>query len=308
MRIVVMGAGGVGGFFGAYLAKEGHDVAFIARGAHLTAMQQGGLKLLGPDGDVILDKVEAVESASELGAPADIILFCVKLYDTETAAESLKPIVGPDTLVISLQNGVDGPDRIAAILGEEHVLGGAAYVSALIEEPGTIRYTSAMRSIVFGRLDRAHSELASAFANACNECEFKAETSADIRRTLWNKFVLLATNSALTTLTRQPAGPLYTDEEVLVVARAMMEEVVSVATAEGVTVDEDIVDRQIALSKTLPAGMYASMYHDLNRGRRMEIESLSGLIARQGMKHGLSVPHHSLVWNALKHYKDGSPA
>ena len=305
MRIVIMGAGGVGGYFGAHLAKAGHDVAFIARGAHLEAMRRGGLRLEGGRGDIVLPTVTASDDPAAVDGPADIVLFAVKLYDTEAAAERLRPIVGPETLVISLQNGVDGPDRIAGVLGPNTVLGGAAYVSALITEPGTVRYTSDMSRIVFGALDGTESPRAERFAEHGRAAGFEAEVSDDIRSTLWEKFVLLATNSALTTVLRKPAGEIYHDPELAGIAAEMMREVAALARAEGITVADDVVERALALTRSFPPGMYASMYHDLARGRRLEAESLSGLVSRRGRALGVAVPLHTMAWAALKPWTAG---
>lgn len=305
MRIVVMGAGGVGGYFGAHLAQAGHETVFVARGAHLDAIRRGGFRLEGARGDIVLPSVGATDDLATLDGPADVILFAVKLYDTEAAAAAVRPAVGPQTMVINLQNGVDGPDRLAAVIGNEAVLGGAAYVSALIAEPGVVRYTSDMSKVVFGELDGRVSDRAVAFRDACRSAGFEAEVSSDIRATLWDKFVLLATNAGLTTLLRKPAGEVYTDPEIMALAKELMKEVVAVATAEGVRTSSDIIERSVALSKSFPPGMYASMYHDLARGRRIEVASLSGLVARRGAELGVPVPHHTSIWCALKPYVDG---
>lgn len=302
MRIVIMGAGGVGGYFGAHLARAGHEVAFVARGEHLDAIRHRGLRLEGPRGHIVLDRTEATDDPASLAAAADVVLFAVKLYDTEAAGEAIRPLVGPDTMVVNLQNGVDGPDRLAAVVGGKAVLGGAAYVSALIAEPGVVRYISDMSRIVFGELDGRVSERALRFRDVCRDAGFEAEVSGDIRGTLWDKFVLLATNAGLTTLLRKPAGEVYSDPEIMALAQAMMREVVAVAAAEGIRTSPDIVERSVALSRSFPAGMYASMYHDLARGRRIEAESLSGLLARRGAALGIPVPHHTTVWCALKPY------
>ncbi|MEQ8817837.1 MAG: 2-dehydropantoate 2-reductase [Thalassobaculum sp.] len=306
MRIVVMGAGGVGGYFGAYLAQAGHEVTFVARGAHLEAIRRNGFRLEGSRGDIVLDRVGATDDPATLGGPADVVLFAVKLYDTEAAGEAIRPVVGDGTMVVNLQNGVDGPDRLASVVGADAVLGGAAYVSALIAEPGVVRYTSDMSRIVFGELDGRLSERATGFRDACREAGFEADLSADIRGTLWDKFVLLATNAGLTTLLRKPAGEVYTDPEIMDLAQAMMREVVAVAAAEGVRTSPDVVERAVALSKSFPPGMYASMYYDLARGRRIEVASLSGLVARRGAALGVPVPHHTTVWCALKPYVEGA--
>lgn len=306
MRVVVMGAGGVGGYFGAHLGRAGHEVTFVARGPHLDAIRRGGFRLSGPRGDIVLPDAGATDDPGALGGPVDVVLFAVKLYDTEGAGAAIRPVVGPSTMVVNLQNGVDGPDRLASVIGADAVLGGAAYVSALIAEPGVVRYTSDMSRIVFGELDGRISERAAIFRDACRAAGFEADVSADIRSTLWDKFVLLATNAGLTTLLRKPAGEVYTDPEILDLARAMMREVVAVAAAEGIRTSPDIVERAVAMSKGFPPSMYASMYHDLARGRRIEAESFSGLVARRGAALGVAVPHHTTVWCALKPYVNGA--
>jgi len=269
-------------------------------------MRRSGLRLEGSRGDILLPRVMATDDPAILGGEADAILFAVKLYDTEAAGEALKPLVGPRTMVVTLQNGVDGPDRLATVLGPAAVLGGAAYVSALIAEPGIVRYASDMSRIVFGELDGAVSARATALADACTVAGFAAEVSADIRATLWEKFVLLATNSALTSVLRKPAGEIYHDTELAGIAREMMQEVAALAAAEGMTIPPDTVDRAIALTKTFPPGMYASMYHDLARGRRTEAESLSGLVSRRGRALGVAVPLHTMAWAALKPWVNGA--
>ncbi len=269
-------------------------------------MRSRGLRLEGSRGDIALAPGGATDDPSSIDGYADVVLFAVKLYDTETAGEAVRPVVGPDTMVISLQNGVDGPDRLAAVLGSGQVLGGAAYVSALIAEPGVVRYTSDMSRIVFGELAGGVADRATRFRDACRAAGFEADVSADIRAALWDKFVLLATNAGLTTLLRKPAGEVYTDPEIRELARALMLEVVAVATAEGIRTSPDIVERSVALTLSFPPGMYASMYHDLARGRRIEVASLSGLVARRGRALGVPVPHHTTIWCALKPYAEGT--
>ncbi len=307
MRIVVMGAGGVGGYFGGMLAAAGHDVGFVARGAHLAAMQRGGLRLTGPKGDVHVPAVRASAEAATLG-PADIVLFCVKLYDTESAAAAIRPAMTDTTRLITLQNGVDGPERLAQVLGAERVLGGAAMVSAVIAEPGVIRYVSAMGRIVFGRLDGRADAIAEAFRERCNASGFVAEIPADITLQLWSKMVLLATNAGMSASTRQPIRRTYDDPEMRQVAIAALREGERVARALGVKLADDIVDKCVAQSSGFPPDMYASMYHDLKRGGRLEVDSLSGLIVRLGSQHGIPTPVHQALHAVLKPYQDGVPA
>lgn len=307
MKIAVMGAGGMGAYYGAHLAKSGQDVAFIARGAHLAAMRANGLQLLGPRGDIRLNPVRATDDPAQAG-PADVVLFCVKLYDVEAAGEALKPLMGPDTFVVCTQNGVDGPERLAAILGPERVLPGAAYVAAHIAEPGVVRYASDMSSLVFGEPDGRISERAIAFRDACRAAGFGAEVSPDIAKTLWTKLVLLGANAGVTCLARQTVGGVYGDPELRAVAADAMREVAAVARAKGVKLDPDVVEKTLALADTFPPDMKTSMYTDLMRGGRLELEHLSGYVAREGDRLGVPTPINRAIYAALKPWRYGPPA
>lgn len=304
MRIAVMGTGGMGGFYGGKLAATGQDVTFIARGAHLAAMQKNGLKLEGPDGDSVLDPTKATDNPAGL-APVDVVLFCVKLYDAEEAANLIRPIVGDDTLVISLMNGVDGPARIAEILGRGHVLGGAAYDSATIRGPGIVQYRKGANRLVLGELSGGNHPRTTEFAAAGIKAGFDIQISDNIQRVLWEKFVLLATNAGLTALTRQPVGVVYKDADLRRLAADLMKEVVAVAEASGVTLSPDIIERSFAILDTFSPDMYASAYSDLANGKRMEVGSFSGLIARLGDEHAIPTPHHRTVYACLKPYEHG---
>ena len=305
MRFAVMGSGGIGGYYGARLAAAGHEVAFIARGEHLRAMQRNGFALRGPAGDVELPSVVATDEPSTL-APVDVVLFCVKLFDTEAAARAIVPLLARGGCCLTLQNGVDAMERIAAITGPGSVMGGAAYVSAVIESPGTVRYNSAQPGIRFGEVDGSRSPRALALRDACRGAGFDAELVDDIRTALWEKFVGLATNAALTALARRPAGVVYHDPDLLEVARAGFAEAVAVARACGVPMAEDMVDVLVRRHQGFPKDMYASMYHDLARGRRMELESLSGLVVRKGREHGVPTPVHATAWACLKPFMEGA--
>ncbi|MCB1509744.1 MAG: 2-dehydropantoate 2-reductase [Hyphomicrobiaceae bacterium] len=305
MRIAIMGTGGMGGYFGARLAAVGNDVTFIARGAHLAAIKADGLRLIGPRGDTHIKPAQATDDPDSVG-PVDCVLFCVKLYDAETGAAAIRPMLRPDTMVISTLNGVDGPDRIAAVIGPGHVLGGAAYAAAHIEQPGVVSYRSDMSKLAFGELDGSRSPRAIAFQEACTGTGFVADLSSDIRATLWEKFVLLATNAALTAVTRKPAAVVYGDPDLKDLAVRLMQEVLAIGQAEGVNLASDIIERSVALTETFPPDMYASMYHDLAAGKPLELESFSGLIARLGKKHGIATPHHATIYACLKPYVDGT--
>lgn len=307
MRIAVMGAGAVGGYFGGLLSRAGHEVTFIARGAHLAAMRERGLALETPGGRLMVDRARFVESAAE-AAPCEVVLFAVKAYDIEAAAAPMKPLVEGGACVVSVLNGVDHQDRIASVLGAGSVLGGLAMVSGVIAEPGVIRYTSNMSGLRFGEADGSMSARATAFRDACTSAGFSADLVADIRAAQWSKFVGLATNAALTSLIRLPAGHIYHDPELIPMATRAFAEVAAVAQAEGVALPADIVERSLALHQTFPKTMYASMYHDLAKGRPLELDSFSGHIVRRGRALGVATPVHEMAWLALKPYLHGAPA
>ncbi len=305
MRIAIMGAGGIGGYYGGRLAQAGHDVTFIARGEHLRAIQAKGLALTGPAGDAIITNARAAADPGRV-APVDVVLFCVKLFDTEDAARAIQPLLSQGGVCISLQNGVDGPQRIGSVVGGDRVMGGLAFASALIEAPGVIRYNSKAPSIKFGEADGRPSERATRFRDACAAAGFNAEVVADIRAALWHKFVGLTVNAALTSLVRQPAGVVYHDPDLVALARAGFAEGAAVAKAAGVKLPDDIVEWQVKNHLGFPAGMYASMYHDLARGKRLELDSLSGLIVRKGKELGIPTPFHAMAYACLKPYANGN--
>ncbi|MFN0185591.1 MAG: ketopantoate reductase family protein [Aquabacterium sp.] len=307
MRIAITGAGAVGGYFGGLLARAGHAVTFIARGAHLAAMRAPGLVLETPNGRLVVDTARFVEQPAEAGA-CDVVLFAVKAYDIERAAAPLQPLVDGGACVVSVLNGVDHQDRVASVLGPGSVLGGLAMVSGVIVEPGVIRYTSQMSGLRFGEPDGAMSARATAFRDACQGAGFSADLVPDIRAAQWAKFVGLATNAALTCLCRLPAGYLYHDADIIPLATRAFAEVAAVAQAEGITLPADIVARSLALHQSFPKTMYASMYHDLARGRPLELDSFSGHVVRRGRALGVATPVHEMAWLALKHYLHGTPA
>jgi 2-dehydropantoate 2-reductase len=264
-----------------------------------------GLRLTGPRGDVTVTGCLASDDPAELGA-ADVVLFCVKLYDTETAAHSIAPLMKNGGVCISLQNGVDAQDRLGAILGPAQVMGGIAMMSGVILEPGVIRYTSAMSSIVFGEADGTASPRALAFKAACEQSGFVATMSPDIQAAQWTKFTGLATNAALSCVVRQPAGIIYHDPDLVALTRRALGEVAAVARARKIRIADDVVESNLRMMQSFPADMYASMYHDLNHGRRLELESLSGLVVRSGRELGVATPVHEFSFVVLKPYVNGS--
>lgn len=297
----------VGGYYGGRLTQAGHEVALITRGEHLRAIQAKGLALRGPGGDAVISGAQATDDPAAV-APVDVVLFCVKLYDTESAARAIAPLLSTGGVCITLQNGVDGYQRIGAIVGHDRVMGGLAFVSALIEAPGVIRYKSKAPAIKFGDTDGRISDRATRFRDACAAAGIGAEAVADIRAALWHKFVGLAVNASLTSLVRQPAGVCYRDPDLLALAREGFAEGAAVARAMGVKLPDDIVEWQVRNHQNFPADMYASMYHDLVRGRHLELESLSGLIVKKGRELGVPTPFHAMAYACLKPYIGGGPA
>lgn len=299
-----MGTGAVGAYFGAHLARGGHDVTFVARGEHLQAMRERGLSVVGPRGDFSLPKVNATANPAEIGA-VDVVLMCVKLYDTESAARQIAPLLSNGGVCISLQNGVDAQERMGGIVGHDRVMGGLAFVSGVIEAPGIIRYASEMSTIRYGESNGSMSARAVAFRDACEAAGFKAELVADIRAAQWQKMVGLASNAALSCVVRQPAGVVYNDPDLIEVARGAFSEVKAVAEAQGIAMPHDIVERTLAMHQNFPPAMYASMYHDLARGRRLELDSLSGVVIRKGRELGVPTPVHTMAYAFLKPYMHG---
>src|SRR5712671_4268091 len=242
MRIAVVGAGGVGGGFGAALAKAGADVVFIARGAHLAAMKSEGLKVQGGRGETHLVPTRATEHPAEIGK-VDIVLFCVKLWDVESAGQHIRPLIGPDTAVIPLQNGVDAAERLIPILGPDAVMGGVAQISASITGPGVIQQVGTFMRMIFGELDGARSKRGENFLALCLKAGFDATLSEQILTDLWMKFILLASNASMMAATRQPIGKLRDDPDLRPIFLAAYREVVDVGRAKGVALPSDAVDK-----------------------------------------------------------------
>ena len=306
MRIAVVGAGGVGGGFGAALAKAGADVTFIARGAHLAAMKNEGLKVLSPRGDTHLAPTQATDDPAEIGK-VDIVLFCVKLWDVESAGQSIRPLIGPDTAVIPLQNGVDAAERLIPILGSGAVMGGVAQISASITGPGVIQQVGTFMRMIFGELDGRHSKRGEDFLALCVKAGFDATLSEQILTDLWMKFILLASNASMMAATRQPIGKLRDDPDLRPIFAAAYREVVDVGRAKGVALPADAVDRVVDLTSHMPPAMKASMALDLDRSNRLELPWLGGKVVELGRALGVPTPTHSMMCAMLKPYIMGSP-
>jgi 2-dehydropantoate 2-reductase len=299
MKIAVMATGGVGGYFGARLAAAGEEVHFIARGAHLAAMREGGLQIESANGDLQLRPVKATDDPTRIG-PVDIVIFAVKLWDTETAGAACKPLIGKDTAVISFLNGVDSEERLIPILGKKHVMGGVAYIGSTIAAPGVIKHTGTMARLLFGELDGKPSARGEGFLAACQKAGIAAMLSTDIVRDLWAKFAMLASFSGVTALTRRAVGPIRAEPAVLQLLLDAIAEVVAVAKAKGIDLGADFLDKQRAGIAAMPAEMKASMLVDLERGNRLELDWLSGAVVRLGEAAGVPTPVHRFIHTALK--------
>ena len=307
MRIAIMGSGGLGGFYGGKLANNGNDVSFVARGQHLKEIQHAGLKLVGPNEVISLQNLFATDKPEQIGK-VDIILFCVKLYDVEIAAALIKPIVSKDTAVISLLNGINGPERLQAILKNELVFGGAARVSARISVPGVIDYLgeNSSHGLVFGHPDNLKPQVLVDFCNRCNEAGFPAQITDKLEVELWDKLTQLACVAGLTTLARKPMGVVLNDPELFAVGQNILREVEAVARKKNISLDADIYEKKIRLIKSFPEGLYASMYHDLMARKRIEVEDVFGYLSNQGKKLSVKTPTIDFIYAFLRPYINGS--
>jgi len=307
LRIAIMGSGGVGGYFGARLVKGGADVHFVARGAHLAAMRERGLAVEGGPEAIHLPKVNVTDDPRTIG-PVDLVMFCVKLWDTESAARQLLPIMQPETGVISFQNGVTKDDMLRPIFGDKALMGGVAYVGTAIGRPGVIAQTGPLQRLVFGEYDGRRSPRLETFYQACKRGGINAEISDDVRRSLWEKFVVLAAMSGATTAMRQTIGPIrsnpLTREFLLDLAR----EVVAAGRAHGVNLPADYAEQRIPFFDNWPPEMTTSMHHDLEGGKPLELRWLAGAVVDLGAQAGVPTPMNRAVRDILALYAAGRPA
>ena len=307
MRIAIVGAGGIGGGYGAALAAAGADVTFIARGAHLAAIRSKGLKVEGGRGETHIMPAQATDDPATVG-PVDVVLFCVKLWDVESAGAQVKPMVGKDTAVITLQNGIDAHERLIPILGRQAVMPGVANISATIAAPGVIRQTGIVMRMVFGELDGTTSARGQALAAQCAKAGIDGVFSAAILTELWMKFILLASNAGMMALARLPIGHLRDDPDIAPYFIAAYEEVVAVGRASGIALPVDAVERTLNFNRNAPAHLMASMGADLLRGNRIELPWLSGKVIELGRKHGVPTPVHTFMYAMLKPFVMGTPS
>jgi len=306
MRIVIMGAGGLGGYFGARLAAAGNDVAFVARGAHLAAIRQDGLRVTSALGDLHLRDVVATDDPASL-APADAVLVAVKLWDTETAAEAVKPLLRPGTAVVSFQNGIDKDAVLTRILGREAVVGGVGQIGVVIASPGVIAHTGTMAKLLFGELDNTRSARVEALLAACKAAGIDAEVPDDINLAIWQKFALLIGMSGCTAAMRSTIGPIRANPQARAFLQDVIGEAVAVGRALGVELADDFVEQRMASIETLPPQMTASMQGDLARGNRLELPWLSGAVVELGRQVGVPTPLNRAVTAILALYANGTP-
>lgn len=301
MRIAVLGSGAVGGYFGALLSRAGHDVVFVARGAHHAAIRAAGLTVRRPLGDFTV-RAPAESDTSRIG-PVDLVLVAVKAYDNATALPLLEPLVDSHTLVLTLQNGVDSPEEVSAIVGRHRVLAGAAYIATALVAPGVIEQTGTYRRIAFGEpFDAAGSvsPRAAALAEALAAADVEAQAVPDGRVQLWEKFVYLAPFAAMTGAARQPVGVVRTDPAARRQLFAAFAEVERVGRAEGVDLAPDLLDRITAYADSVPATMRSSLLIDLQAGKPIEVEALQGSVVRRAARVGVPVPVMETLYAVLR--------
>jgi len=305
MKIATIGAGGVGGFFGARLQQAGADVHFVARGAHLAAMRADGLTIESPLGDIHLPRVNVTDNPAEIGG-ADIVWLAVKLWDMDAAITSMRPLIGPHTGVISFQNGVQKDDILRVAFGDGAVMGGVAYIATNIDRPGVIKHTGTMQRLIFGEYDGRRSARAESLLDAALRGGINAELSDDIRKAIWEKFVFLVGLSGSTTTMRETIGPIRSNSRSRRFLSELMRETVAVGRALGVALPADFAEQRLAFVDNLPEQMTSSMHHDLKAGKRLEVSWLSGGVAQLGEQAGVPTPMNRAVWEILTLHEAGS--
>jgi len=298
MKIVILGTGGVGGYYGGLLARHGQEVTFIARGAHLAAIRKGGLQVKSVHGDFTVSPVRATDDPTGSG-PADLLLVCTKTYATRQAVELAHPCLGPRTAVVSLQNGIDASETIGALVGMEHMLGGATWLSSAVESPGVIHQVSEFRRVVVGELDGSLTPRLRKVAAAFAPTGVTFETTSHISRVLWTKFVFIAAVSGIGAITRLPIGEARAAPETRRLLTAIIGEVEALARASGVTLDVAVSDQTLAFIDSLEPQMKSSMQRDVEAGCPFELEAIIGVISRKGNARGVPTPVADMVYTAL---------
>jgi 2-dehydropantoate 2-reductase len=298
MKIAIMGTGGVGGYYGGLLAQQGHDVTFIARGAHLKAIQDNGLQVKSIHGDFHVRPAQATDDPGQVG-PVDLVVFCTKSYSIDAAAQQIKPIVGAETTVLPLENGIDAADRIGAVVGMERMLGGVTWISSAIEAPGVIKQISQFRRVVMGELDGEVTPRLQAIHKAFEETGITAERSENILKIMWTKFVFISAVSGLGSLTRLPIGDYRSVPETREMMISLMREVEAIARKQGVKLDADVVQKSLDFTDNAAPHIKPSMQLDVEAGRRSELDSMVGVIGRKGRELGVITPIADAIYAFL---------
>lgn len=306
MRIAAMAAGAVGGYFGGRMAAAGHDVALIARRAHLDALRKDGLKVESVHGDLHLKNVNATDDPKQIG-PVDVVLFAVKLWDTEKAAELARPLVGPDTRIITLQNGVDSFERVSAVHGADKTIPGTAYIATVLGGPGVVRHTSKFAILRCGRMDGRPDAKLQAFVDAAKAAHIDIQPQDDMNRERWQKFIFLSSMAGINCATRMEIGKVLADPDTRAFYRKLMEECLAVGQKSGAKVPDNWVDDRMTFSDNAPPGMKASMLHDLEAGNRLELDWLTGKVVALGRELGVPTPASEAVYATVKLHKNGTP-
>ena len=304
MRIAFMGSGGLGGYFGARLCKGGADVHFIARGEHLQAMRSEGLRVEGPE-PIHIAHVNATDDPAAVGV-VDFVMIGVKLWDTEAALQQIRPMVGPDTAIISFQNGVLKDQYLRAVYDESRIMGGVGYVATTIDRPGVIRQTGPMQRLLFGEFDGARSTRGEALLAACLAGGIKAEFSDNILREIWQKYVFLVGLSGTTTTMRKTIGPIRENAQTRAFLADVMREVVAVGRSHGVGLPEDYAEVRMRLADEVAFDMTSSMHHDLDRGKPLEVRWLAGGVVELGQRKGVPTPLNRAIADILALHATGS--
>jgi 2-dehydropantoate 2-reductase len=304
MKIAVMGSGAIGGYIGARLAAAGAEVTFIARGPHLAAIRQKGLRVLSPLGDLLIAPASATDDPATVG-PVEVVLLGTKLFDVEAAARAVGPMVGRETAIVCLQNGVEALDIVAHLHGREHVAGGVVVINGEITAPGVIRH-NALNRLTVGELDGSESPRVARFVALANSAGIEAASTRDIRLEIWRKFLLLSPMAALSAMTRVALARVREHEATWRLAEEGMREVAAVASAQGVRLTEEDIQSTLAFVRAMPATWKASLTVDLEQGRRLEVDWLAGAVCRLGEASGIETPFHRVALGVLKPHAAGA--
>ena len=298
MRILIYGAGGAGGFFGAQLARAGEEVIFLARGAHLQAIRRDGLRIDMPEGEIVIQPAQATDNPADAGK-VDVVILGVKAWQVTEAAEAMRPVIGPDTMVVPLQNGVDAPAELAAVLGAEHVAGGTCATISWLTAPGRIRSVMSSNFIRFGELDNRPSERVVRLKDAFKRSGTNVEVPSDIQRALWSKFLVVTAFGGVGAVTRAPIGVTRSLPETRRMLEQCMEEVLAVAQARGVAMFDNAVAESMSVLDSIGGNATASLQRDIADGRPTELDYWNGAVVRLGREADVPTPTHSFIVRSL---------